>query len=551
MRRISHDILIGITFSLASSSALAVDTNTSLRIERVALFKNGLGYATATMTLPAEAKSVRLGQLPVPAYGTFWVGYGKGVALRSLTTAMETVDELVPVSGVEEMLRLNPGSRVVLHVGGNELVSGVVQPLPLRRAEFEPPSPYFMDFRRSPDRPYYSGYPPPGSPGIVLVKTDHGLVALSPGAVQRADFDGEPICLTTNREKRPSIQIELEQPAGGTKIGVSYLARGITWVPSYLVDLSDERTARLSAQAQIINEMADLESVQVELVTGFPNIQFPEVPNPVAMSQALAEFLKALAAGRAEPNDQNFMTQQRALALNSVSYVTAPLPTYSTVSTGQAAEDLFLYPVPKLSLKRGETATIPLFTAEMPYRHLYSWKVADQVDGERPRPAGDGRSAEEVWHICRLLNTARMPLTTAAAEFVKDGQFVGQDTCFYTVAGAEGSIRVNRAMNVQAEQAEMEVERKRNAANFYGWSYDLVKVTGELKIGNRLGKPIAVEITKDLSGELLEKSGNPRDVQTARGLKQVNARHQLTWTVNLPSGKEEKLTYTYQLYIRP
>ncbi len=106
-------------------------------------------------------------------------------------------------------------------------------------------------------------------------------------------------------------------------------------------------------------------------------------------------------------------------------------------------------------------------------------------------------------------------------------------------------------MNVQAEQAEIEIQRKRNAENFYGWAYDLVKLTGELKIRNRLDKAIELEITKELSGEVIEKSGNPADVQTARGLKQVNPKHQLTWTVNLGAGQEEKITYTYQLYVRP
>jgi len=194
-----------------------------------------------------------------------------------------------------------------------------------------------------------------------------------------------------------------------------------------------------------------------------------------------------------------------------------------------------------------------LFTTDMPYRHLYTWKVPDQLDSDNSntRPRGDGKAGEEVWHICRLVNSAKMPLTTAAAEFIKDGQFVGQDTCFYTAAGAEASIRINRAMNIHAEQGEVEVERKRNAANFYGWGYDLVKLTGELKIRNRLEKPIDLEITKELSGEVLEKSHDAKDVQTARGLKQVNPKHTLTWLTNVKAGEEAKITYTYQLYVRP
>ena len=158
---------------------------------------------------------------------------------------------------------------------------------------------------------------------------------------------------------------------------------------------------------------------------------------------------------------------------------------------------------------------------------------------------------EEVWHVCRLVNDAKMPLTTAVAEFVKDGQFVGQDTCFYTAVGAEASIRINRAMNVHAEEAEVEVERKRNAANFYGYGYDLVKLTGELKIRNRTDKSIDLEISKELSGEVLEKSQAAKDVQTARGLKQVNPKHSLTWLTTVKSGEEVKITYSYQLYVRP
>lgn len=549
-----------ITLALASvtvpAGASAV-TNAVPRIERIALFKNGLGYATATATLPPNATSVRIGQLPVPAYGTFWVGYAKDVKLRNLTTAMETVDELVPVSSVDQLLRLNPGRKVVLRTAGatsgeQGVVAGVVQPFAAPPAAPEPPSPYFMDFRRSPERPYYYGYPATAQSGLVLLKTENGVVALNPGAIQRADFEGgEPLCVATNQQKRPAIRMELDAPAGGEEVSVAYLARGITWVPSYRIDLSDEKNARFSAQAQIINEMADLQEVHVELVTGFPNIQFAELPNPVAMSQNLADFLKSLAAGRAEGGDRGHMMQQQAIIFNAAAYDNAPLPTYSTAASGQTAEDLFLYPLPQVSLKKGETATIPLFTTDMPYRHLYTWKIGDQLDGDSSRPRGDGKSAEEVWHVCRMVNAAKMPLTTAVAEFVKDGQFVGQDTCFYTAAGAETSIRINRAMNVQAEQAEVEVERKRNAANFYGYGYDLVKLTGELKIRNHLDKPIDLEITKELSGEVLEKSGEAKAVQTARGLKQVNPKHVLTWTSTGKAGEELKITYTYQLYVRP
>ena len=126
-------------------------------------------------------------------------------------------------------------------------------PAQMHPAVPEPASPYFMDFRRPADRGYYYGSPPPPQNGVVLLKTDKGIVALSPGSIQRVDFGaGEPVCMTTNQLKRPAIRLELDKPARGERVEVSYLARGITWVPSYRIDLSAEKSARFSAQAQII-----------------------------------------------------------------------------------------------------------------------------------------------------------------------------------------------------------------------------------------------------------------------------------------------------------
>jgi hypothetical protein len=61
---------------------------------------------------------------------------------------------------------------------------------------------------------------------------------------------------------------------------------------------------------------------------------------------------------------------------------------------------------------------------------------------------------------------------------------------------------------------------------------------------------VNVEISKELSGQVLEILPVAKDVQTAKGLKQVNPKHILTWEIELKSGAELKLTYLYQVYIR-
>ena len=531
-----------------------------LKIESVALFKNGLGYFTSTSTLPRKATTIKFGQLPVPSLGTFWVGYPKGVKVRALFTNMEDVKETVPARSIAHLFQVNISRKVVVHTGSKDvpMIEGIIVEVTPQENPQELPSPYLMDIRRGPDNQRYRSYQV--NP-LVVLKTEQGIVAINAGSINRVDFADDdintsiPVVL-----KRPSIRMELEKPAGRKKIGISYLARGITWSPSYLIDLSDPKIALLSAKALVINEVDNLDGVRLELVTGFPNIQFADVNSPIAMSQKLAGFLQALTTGRSESRRGrgNIMTQQRAVMSNLARFESSmpdvPMPGYSTAQEGTVSEDLFLYPVEDFSLLRDETACIPLFTAEVPYKHIYIWKIDDMLDKDeryrRDREQDGQPQTEEVWHSCRLTNNMKMPWTTAAAEFVKGAQFIGQDICYYTAPGAETTIRINRAMNVIAEQAEFELERKRNAARFYGYNYDLVKVKGELKLRNRLDKIVNVEVTKNLSGEVSETTPQAKDIPTAKGLKRVNPRHILIWDIELNPSKEQTLLYTYEVYIR-
>src|SRR5687768_15182190 len=83
--------------------AWAQDAQADLKIERISLFKNGLGYFTSRAELPG-ADRVTLGQLPVPSHGTFWVAYDKDTPVRSIITAMQETTERRPFQNIAELL---------------------------------------------------------------------------------------------------------------------------------------------------------------------------------------------------------------------------------------------------------------------------------------------------------------------------------------------------------------------------------------------------------------------------------------------------------------
>ena len=264
-------------------AAFAGDEGAKPRVQRLTLFKNGLGFIVSIVTLPEGDRSVRIGPLPLPSFGTFWVGYPEEVKVKSLLTSMEDVEWNVPAQTVGQLVEANAGRHVTVHTADRDF-EGTVLPPALPAGSPLAPDPYVMS-PRAPD-PYPSYVRPFNQAGLLSLKTDKGIVVLDPGSVLRAEFaDHDPVMTVPYRTKSPSLRIELEKPAGGEKVTVSCLAHGITWVPAYLIDLSDPKTARFSAHAEIMNEIADFENVSVQLVTGFPNLRFAEIQSPVGMSQ--------------------------------------------------------------------------------------------------------------------------------------------------------------------------------------------------------------------------------------------------------------------------
>ncbi|HTO93281.1 MAG TPA: hypothetical protein VMM80_02880 [Bacteroidota bacterium] len=526
------------------------DAAAPVAIRSVSVFKNGLAFVVSSTTLPHEARTVNIGQLPIPSFGTFWVSYPSGVRVQGLVSSMSEMEKRLPAVSIGQLLRANPGRRVIVHTGDRD-IEGTILPPAVGDDASRILSPYVMS-------PRAAEAPLPAGSDVLMIRTDRGITAINAGSAVRAEFADHDVAGTVAyRYKSPSVRIQLAEPAGGETVTVSCLVHGLTWVPGYLIDLTDPKKASVSAHAEIINELADIDDVTLQLVTGFPSAKFSDLQSPLAMSQDLAGFLRSLAVGSLPQVQRGSITSQMLMS-NSVGGfggdALAPAPSYSTASEGTVAEDLFFYPVKAFTLKKDETAWIPLFTAEMPYKHIYTWKIGDYLDEQDhyrvPAEPQAEKSPEEVWHACRLTNTLKMPLTTASAEFMTGGTFTGQDVCYYTPAGTETTIRINKALNIIAEQAEVELERKRDASVIHGYHYDVVKLRGDLKLRSRVDRAVNVEITKECSGDVLESSPSAKDVKTARGLRQVNTRHVLTWIVALDPGEERTVTYQYQVLIR-
>lgn len=523
-------------------------------IQSVALFKNGLGYFTTSVSLE-EGRQGKLTVSPFLAasHGTFWIHYPAGFTLRNIAAREIETEFEQPATSIPQLLSANVGQRVQLTVSGNT-VSGV-----LRKVFFgEPPivvNPYEAGSAFSDHQNRNYGY---SQQGTVLVESSDGLHAVHLNQIQQAQFRGDNVNYTF-QDERDAAELSMALGEGNPKgaLSIQYLAKGITWAPSYRVDIDGEREARLSAKAVIVNDIVDLNNVRIELVTGFPHLKFADVLSPLALKETLSQFLSALENLQSrQQNQQRGVMAQSAMAnygggFGGGGFATAPVPEYGAATAGQEAEDLFLYPVENVTLARQERAYLPLFTQTVPIDHLYRWDIPDYID-EQERY---GRQQEEsdmqvVWHTLELENTTDVPWTTAPAQTVKNGQIIGQDMLAYTPVEGKQTLRITQAVGLKAEQAEFELERERGVTRNYGYSYDKVKLEGQLVITSYKSQTVKLKITKTLSGEVLSHNPEAEVRKLGTGLQKMNPTNKLSWTTDIDPGETKELQYTYEVLIR-
>ena len=542
------------SFSMLTSGASAdplAPPALKTRLVSVALFKNGLGFITRAAELPAGQGIVLIEGLPAPAHGTFWVhALDSGAAIRDVVAFERETVGRIEATSVQEIIEANVGQTVDLRLGDKETVHAKIVSVPTDRGP-DPP-------RSNPGRFGYDAgayATPPQASSLVILQSSGGTMAVNKNAVLQVSSASGALKTTIERRKRTvTLRLRAERRGGPGRIAVAYMAKGITWAPSCAIDITDARKARLTARAEIIDEIEDLDGAQVNLVTGFPNLKFADVIDPIAMRGDLAAFLNSV-SNPAPGGSSGYRgaVMQQAVLSNARMDDESMFPAYASGPLeGQTMEELFFYPQSGVTLRQGERGYYPLYTAEVPYEHLYEWHIEDALDQQDQyrTPEAEPEKAEEVWHSIRLTNSSRVPWTTAPALTMQGGQVLGQDLIHYTSPGGKTTVKITKAVDIKAERAESETARQRNAASFYGTSYDLVEVHGKLEAVNYKDKGITLTITKELSGEVLASSPAAKVAKTAKGLKQVNPKSALTWELPVRSRARVEIDYGYKVYVR-
>ena len=449
-------------FAPTAEPAAPASSLARMPIREVTVFKDGHAFVVHQGAMPTDAAgNVVMDYLPTPVLGTFWpYAPDKKATLHSVGAGRRRVLVEHTAMNIRDLLEANPGAEVIVSEGKDAHYPATIVRFLSRSAEE-------LD-RVSPTT---AGENLPQKGNLLLLKTADGTRAVPVERITDVKFVGKYQTLVTDEEYRNLLTMKLDwggkPPEKTAEVGMAYVQKGIRWIPNYRIELDGKGKANVKLQATLLNEMTDLENATVHLVIGVPTFYFKDTQDPIALSQAMAHL---------SPYFQTDASTQFALSNSMMTQVARggemrgggggiaqPRADLGPdIGGGEKSEDLFLFTVKNVTLKKGQRMVLPVSQFKLDYKDAFVLNIPYAPPPELRRSSNDAQVAEllklmnapKVIHNIRLTNSSDQPLTTAPALIVKDDKVLAQGMMTYTARGASVDIAVTAAIDVKVKKTD-------------------------------------------------------------------------------------------------
>lgn len=511
----------------ALSSDEAVHSLAHMPVKEVTVFKDGHALLIHEGLMPLTASGdVVLEDLPKPVLGTFFpYSLEPQAKLNSVTAGRRKITNSQTALTLPELIAANAGAMVhideLIGVGENaKLVSydAKIIGIPTRSAE---------ELARAGQERLDSALILPQKSNLVKLKTDTGISYIAIDRIQTLSFKSEPDAQLKDQYIRNTLTMALDwQKNRNTKakVGMMYLEKGIRWIPNYKVTIDGQGHAKVKLQATLVNDLTDLKDVNCNLVVGVPSFAFKGDVDPISLSETLAQV-----ASYAAQHSRLRNSFSNAIMSQSVGYARdsdeEKAGAAQTSTESSKNEDLFVFNLKHLTLKKGERMVVPVQEYTVEYKDLYTFDLAiappPEVQAQNNHINNSGQSDEQkladsnkVIHKIRLFNSSQQPFTTAPALVVvadpvnkksnlaNDGEVLAQGMMTYASPGSNADLTLTNAVDIKAKKEEKETSRTPDSVTWQDYKYARVNLAGTITLTNYMNKPVTVEITRKVLGRL-------------------------------------------------
>ena len=527
----------------------ANDESTSLsqldvKTERVFVFKDGycLVIKRATATTDDDGV-VYTDEVPDAAVlGSFWAvpekATMKSMVAGWVETESEKTNEINCVS-VLEILKANIGKACSFKIGNEQLRGSIVKILGNDKLGDESESEVDMQHLLSSRQPYSSMLASHTSVSSVtgthfLLRTDSGDIMVAVASISHLtikDMNSTREQVVKKKTSHKRLTMHFAKPNSKVDISIMYFRPDVRWIPTYRIDLTDKKfvdakkkgdkdgevlkTAEIVMQGELLNEAEDFIDVPIHLVVGVPNFRFRSTPSPMVLEASLRNTLVQAAPAIMGGNNRflnnsqqlsNAMYAQRSGEQGGMGQGDGGMVELPDDFSTQAGNDLFVYEVDNLSIKKGERATVQILRTEAAYRDIYTWDVSVEHSESYAASSADANSPlvlseNKVWRQVELINRTDVPWTTGAVMFVDGFQPVAQELLAYTSPGGTCRVPVTISVDMKGKVSDRETDRELDAVAWRRNKYARVKGKTEIELANNKFEPVNVEIRLRFGGK--------------------------------------------------
>ena len=562
----------------AGSNALA-DTKKSgepgnAPIVKLQLFKNGFGFVAREIAARNWNDPLVLNPAITPRHGTLWFDPVdttiRRTSIERVVTGQSASDNDAPgyrpdwssMTDVYEWkqvtLKLKDGPELSGVVVGNQKPKTAEQPQPVETINSL--SAYLSS--SSSIRYSSAGLPAaaPKSPfgaGFLTIRTADGdYITVRQDDVARIRAknmsDGKlPVPEKTVTEEVQVVEVPKDHLG---PVRMRYLSDGVTWSPFYRVDLRDDGKLAISASATIMNDLEDFENVEVELISGFPNMAFASSLSALSKGMTFQNFLNNLA----NPNSPSYLRSGVAGNIMSQSVFSNSAPQYDNVQTAisqpslwstSGMDDIQYKSVGKLTMKKGDVLQLPIASKTADFEYVTTWTAPMEKRFSFGESSGDAT----LWNCVRFRNPFDFALTTAPYEIEHNGQVLGQSTGTWFGSGDPATVKITKSMAVSASITQAE---SGNQGRYYTEKigvfeekYPYPDVTANIVLANRSPKEVKMVVESSFFGELVIAEGQPARLPQPTDSRTRNSKVKLVWEVTVPASGRVALSYTYKVIL--
>ncbi len=529
--------LIVSLFSLMAFSVLAQDGEKDFNTKSISIFKNGSAFFLKSGNVKTQNGSYKMTEnIPSALFGTLWINSPNGELkhISSFTDKVE-ITKQNRVKTFEEILAMNKGKKVKLHIGKDEIIEGEVE-----------------EIENLKDTSINSNFIYPNS--VITFKTSDKWLTINTSEIRRVEFTEKPNQSYEFKKTndKPIVKIDFSTEKAEQPLDMMYLENGLSWSPTYLIELVDDKTANLTLRAEVVNNAENINNSEINFVVGIPNFRFAN------KLSSLVDFINTFTPSLDENRFANFSNAQTLTYGIEADLDFQPGFSSSDNPVGSAQEDLFFYTLKNISLKNGGRGHYQIFKTKIDIAHIYECNLETNSTSSNYYQKDylfQAENKNKVFHSIKLNNETNYPWTTGAAMVVKGTEIakpISQDQLNYTPIKGNSFVKLTQAPDVKVKHAEKEIERQDKAMKNPSdnrYFFDLITVEGQVKIKNYKAKKIDLNIRRTIIGELLKTSTDWLKSDQVNRTGSQNDITDVCWETTVDSGEELIITYTYKVYV--